>query len=274
MMDKNEQVVSVTDELTNEVELKNNVTETSITIKNEKPFKDIEGTPASQSEPEVMPNLEIKTKNEENKDDKKEQALKDKKQKVELSENGEILIEGRRYHLVENYREAFDIEQLNARYSDVLARYDFVVGDIGFEQLRLRGFFSDNQKKMPNDQRIGSLQDYLYEYCNFGCAYFVLESLDAPVPKENKPNRSKRQNRNKSKSKNQPAHIQEKQGRTHTPNVKNKTTKKSPIIKNRREREIDEEKKSRPETAPKKHNSEGKNDKRGFTIRQKSSESK
>lgn len=267
-MDKNEQTVSLTEELTHEEELKNEVTRLSMTSQNKEAVKDEEGATAGQVERQATPDLE----SEETKDDTKEQALKDKKQKVELSENGEILIEGRRYRLVENYREAFNIEQLNARYSDVLARYDFIVGDIGFEQLRLRGFFSDNQKKMPNDQRIGSLQDYLYEYCNFGCAYFVLESLDAPIPKESKPNRSKRQNRNKNKSKTQPAHIQEKQGRANSSNVKNKPTKKSPVIKNRRERETDEGNKRRSVTTPEKNHGGEKNEKRGFTIRQKNSE--
>jgi hypothetical protein len=30
------------------------------------------------------------------------------------------------------------------------------------------------------DQRIDALEDYLYEFCNFGCAFFVLERLGEP----------------------------------------------------------------------------------------------
>ena len=48
------------------------------------------------------------------------------------------------------------------------------MGDWGYNQLRLKGFFDDKNQKASFDTKISTLQDYLYEYCNFGCAYFVL----------------------------------------------------------------------------------------------------
>ncbi len=33
------------------------------------------------------------------------------------------------------------LNSLGERFSEVLARYDYIVGDWGYEQLRLRGFF-------------------------------------------------------------------------------------------------------------------------------------
>ncbi|QCI87390.1 DUF1027 domain-containing protein [Vagococcus zengguangii] len=89
-----------------------------------------------------------------------------------------LVIDEREYKLLMNYQDGFNIEQLNERYSDVLDKYDYIVGDIGFEQLRLKGFFDDFRKKVGYDQKIGTLEDYLYEYCNFGCAYFVIERLE------------------------------------------------------------------------------------------------
>lgn len=76
-----------------------------------------------------------------------------------------------------DYREGFNAEKLGERYSDVLARYDYIVGDWGYEQLRLKGFFQADNRRAHPDQRIDSLEDYLYEYCNFGCAYFVIERI-------------------------------------------------------------------------------------------------
>ena len=76
-----------------------------------------------------------------------------------------------------DYREGFNAEKLGERYSDVLARYDYIVGDWGYEQLRLKGFFRADNRRAHPDQRIDSLEDYLYEYCNFGCAYFVIERI-------------------------------------------------------------------------------------------------
>lgn len=54
---------------------------------------------------------------------------------------GEVVQVGQRtFHIVHNYREAFDAEKLEQRFSDVLDKYDYIVGDWGFEQLRLKGF--------------------------------------------------------------------------------------------------------------------------------------
>lgn len=81
------------------------------------------------------------------------------------------------YRLVKDYRDGFDYEALIKRYNDVLAKYDYIVGDWGYDQLRLRGFFKDDFKSAPLDAKINTLNDYLYEFCNFGCAYFVIEQI-------------------------------------------------------------------------------------------------
>ena len=92
--------------------------------------------------------------------------------------SGEVVQVGKRtFHIVHNYREAFDAEKLEQRFSDVLDKYDYIVGDWGFEQLRLKGFFSTSRKKMLADNKIDHLEDYINEYCNYGCAYFVLRRI-------------------------------------------------------------------------------------------------
>jgi len=85
-----------------------------------------------------------------------------------------IIIDGYEYEIIEDYRDAFQEEVFNERYSDILARYDYIVGDWGYNQLRLKGFFDDKNQKSTFDTKISTLQDYLYEFCNFGCSYFVL----------------------------------------------------------------------------------------------------
>lgn len=79
------------------------------------------------------------------------------------------------YLLEKDYREAFKLEDFTNRYSDILSKYDYIVGDWGYGQLRLKGFYEDHNTKATFDTKIGTLQDYLYEYCNFGAAYFILK---------------------------------------------------------------------------------------------------
>jgi len=88
-----------------------------------------------------------------------------------------ICINNHCYELVENVKNAFNEEAFRARYADILGKYDYIVGDWGYNQLRLRGFFDDHNQKATYDTKISTLSEYLYEYCNFGCAYFVLRKV-------------------------------------------------------------------------------------------------
>lgn len=98
-----------------------------------------------------------------------------------------IIAEGNVYEVLENVREGFKEEDFQGRYSDILSKYDYIVGDWGYGQLRLKGFFDDKNQKSTFDTKISTLQDYLYEYCNFGCAYFILKKTGkAPVAKPEK----------------------------------------------------------------------------------------
>lgn len=89
-----------------------------------------------------------------------------------------VLIKDVPYTIVENYREALDVDELNKRYSPVLEKYDYIVGDISDSKARLKGFYRSSYKKAPEELRISRLEDYLLEYCNFGCAYYVLQRAD------------------------------------------------------------------------------------------------
>ena len=86
-----------------------------------------------------------------------------------------IIAEGYTYEVIENVRDGFNEESFLARYSDILTKYDYIVGDWGYGQLRLKGFFDDKNQKSTYDTKISTLQDYLFEYCNFGCAYFIVQ---------------------------------------------------------------------------------------------------
>ncbi|MBT2291895.1 YutD family protein [Paenibacillus albidus] len=94
-----------------------------------------------------------------------------------------IVIGGKGYELVLDHKDGWNPEAFRGRYSEVLDRYDYIIGDWGYSQLRLKGFYRDNHPKVNRDTAISGMVDYINEYCNFGCAYFVLHKLKE-VPKE------------------------------------------------------------------------------------------
>jgi uncharacterized protein YutD len=97
-------------------------------------------------------------------------------------ENNLYFIGGNNYELVHDNKNGWNVEVFKERYSEVLERYDYIVGDWGYNQLRLRGFFKDNNAKGSKEFSIANFQDYLSEYCNFGCAYFVIEKTGEKNP--------------------------------------------------------------------------------------------
>ncbi|WP_112181745.1 MULTISPECIES: YutD family protein [Paraliobacillus] len=88
-----------------------------------------------------------------------------------------IEVAGQQYEVIEDVKEGFQQEAFEERYSEILTKYDFIVGDWGYEQLRLKGFYDDQNPKAAFDTKISTIDDYLYEYCNFGCAYFIAKRI-------------------------------------------------------------------------------------------------
>lgn len=86
------------------------------------------------------------------------------------------------YEIMQDVREGWNSDAFKERYSEVLTKYDYIVGDWGYNQLRLRGFYDDQNKKAKAafDAKISTLDEYINEYCNFGCSYFVVKKINPP----------------------------------------------------------------------------------------------
>lgn len=83
--------------------------------------------------------------------------------------------DGITFELIANEKDAFNTTSFGQRFTEILLKYDYIVGDWGNEQLRLKGFYKDHND-VKKTSRISRLEDYIKEFCNFGCAYFVLEN--------------------------------------------------------------------------------------------------
>lgn len=92
--------------------------------------------------------------------------------------NKVIEIENNAYELITNYRNGFDNEEFEKRYTDYFADYDYIVGDIAYSSLRLKGFYDSNNKKVNKINNYDNLNIYLKENCANDCRYFVLKKID------------------------------------------------------------------------------------------------
>ncbi len=165
------------------------------------------------------------------------------------------------YKLIENHRDAFDLEMMEERFTDYLFKYDYIVGDIAYEKLRLRGFFDDDRKSVPIDMKISNLEDYLIEYCNFGCQYFVFERVEKkeedPEPYFKRSKKSNRKRRGHSSKRRNP--------RNKKPNPKNPANPKQQ--QQNKAKEFKVKKKETTQTTPKQQSKQ--ETKKTFKIRKK-----
>lgn len=110
--------------------------------------------------------------------------------------DNQVRSEGIELKLVDNDKEGFKLENFQQRFSDILLKYDYILGDWSSDELRLRGFYKD-ERVVKNDSKIGRLDDYLKEYCNFGCAYFLLENPEPKEPQREEEERPRRKRDNR-----------------------------------------------------------------------------
>lgn len=201
------------------------------------------------------------------------------------------------YKLIEDHKEAFDIEMMEARFIDYLLKYDYIVGDIAYEKLRLRGFYDDQRKGVPIDMKISNLEDYLVEYCSFGCPYFVFERVDKKKAdpesyfkrnkktnrnrkgqssrrrnQQNQPNQQNQQNKNQPKKQNQPKKKQPNKKvnhkNTNTNKPKQNAQKDFQVVK----KETPKANKPQTKNASQKEQPKPKKNKKQFEIRKKKDE--
>lgn len=78
------------------------------------------------------------------------------------------------FELLNNTKEAFDILKFQERYvSEVYDKYDYIVGDISSDMLRLKGFYEDTSK----EQNVKDIPIHLNESCNYYCGYYILKRI-------------------------------------------------------------------------------------------------
>lgn len=88
-----------------------------------------------------------------------------------------IEVENNKYELIKNYKDGFDLNDFTSHYTDFFSDYDYIVGDIAYSKLRLKGFYDETNKKAKNINNYKYLDKYLTDNCATDCKYFVLKKI-------------------------------------------------------------------------------------------------
>mgnify|MGYP000002243736 CR=1 FL=1 len=83
-----------------------------------------------------------------------------------------ITINNRKYQVLNNYKDAINIEELEEKITEYFDDFDYIVGDIAYGKLRLKGF---NSFKEFND--VDKVEDYIKNNCAYGCRWFMISEI-------------------------------------------------------------------------------------------------
>lgn len=86
-----------------------------------------------------------------------------------------ILLEDTKYNIIEDYKNGYDREELENKYTDFFKEYDYIIGDWAYGKLRLKGFCKKGNKLFKEINNYEKKDEYLKNNCAYDCRYFILE---------------------------------------------------------------------------------------------------
>ena len=89
-----------------------------------------------------------------------------------------IEVNNNEYELIKNYKDAFDKEEFLSKCTDYFYDYDYIVGDIAYGKLRLKGFYDEKSKKVKKINNFKNVEEYLINYCANDCKHFIVKKIN------------------------------------------------------------------------------------------------
>ncbi len=87
----------------------------------------------------------------------------------------EYTINNKKYKFEKGNEEIINTEELNEMVTEYFDDYDYIFGDMAYNKLRLKGFYESENKKANNINNIKNMDNYLKNYCSYGCKYFLIK---------------------------------------------------------------------------------------------------
>lgn len=91
--------------------------------------------------------------------------------------NKKIIIDNKKYELIENYKDAYSKEEVEKRYTEYFEPYDYILGDYSYGSLRLKGFCEKRNKIFKPYNDIKKYKEYLKNECSYECRYFIIKKI-------------------------------------------------------------------------------------------------
>lgn len=88
-----------------------------------------------------------------------------------------IEVNNKKYQVMKNYKDALNTDELAEKITDYFDDFDYIVGDIAYGKLRLKGFNSRTNKNFKEMNDVDKVEDYIKNNCAYGCRWFMISEI-------------------------------------------------------------------------------------------------
>ena len=88
-----------------------------------------------------------------------------------------VVIDDKKYEVMENVKDALNIEDLEGKITEYYDGFDYILGDYAYGKVRLKGFNDKDNKYFKAINDISKVKEYIGNCCAYGCKYFILKKI-------------------------------------------------------------------------------------------------
>ena len=89
-----------------------------------------------------------------------------------------MIVNNKKYEIIKDYKDAFNEEEFKLKCTDYFDSYDYIVGDISYGKLRLKGFYDKSNKKVNKINNFKDVDNYLNNICAVECKHFIVKRVE------------------------------------------------------------------------------------------------
>ena len=90
--------------------------------------------------------------------------------------NKSVILNNIEYEIIRD-DDCFDHDTVQERIAetDYFDKFDYILGDIAYDKVRLKGYYNSKNKNASKINDYKNVEDYIKNYCQTGSKIFILE---------------------------------------------------------------------------------------------------
>lgn len=81
------------------------------------------------------------------------------------------------YEIIRNDKNCINIDELKEKVTDYFTKFDYIMGDYSYDKVRLKGYYSSENKHAKKINDIKYMDSYIKNYCNYGEKIFLIKKI-------------------------------------------------------------------------------------------------